>query len=566
MRERDPDCPVMIVTAFGTVETAVEAMRLGAFDFLQKPFAPEVVRLKVARALELRAERRARERAEAESAALRADAAAPYRFAEIVGETPAMRAVFQTIEKVAPDRRVGLHPRRVGNGQGAGGARHPRPLEAGQWPVRQGQLRRAHRDAAGVRAVRSREGGVHRRHQAQARAGSSWPTRGPCSSTRSATSRRGCSSSCCASCRSASSSGWAARRPSRSTCACCPRPTATSRRRWPAGRFREDLFYRLHVVPCDVPPLRERKRGHPAPGRRTSSPSWRRAPTRRARGIDDAALARLCTYAWPGNVRELENVIEQALVFAEGDEHRRAARCRPSLRGGLPENALALPGGRDVAARPARGSRAPAHPARLRQERRGEDRDGAAARHQDQRALLQARKIRHRRHREPGRQGVSLVSRATAVETLLEDGPPGGGGGAVTRSREARRARLRVLAVAARGEAVAIGCAATPMPVAGIAGSPCREGRASYYGRGFAGRKTASGERFDPNAMTAAAPSLPFGTRVRVTAPTGLGDGPDQRSLRLSGRPHRRPLRGRRPKAGHDQGGRGDGASRGDRG
>src|SRR3954463_3294818 len=97
VRDRDPDCPVMIVTAFGTVETAVEAMRLGAFDFLQKPFAPEAGRLKVERALELRREKRARERAEAESAALRADAALPYRFAEIIGETPVMRAVFQTI-------------------------------------------------------------------------------------------------------------------------------------------------------------------------------------------------------------------------------------------------------------------------------------------------------------------------------------------------------------------------------------------------------------------------------------------------------------------------------------
>ena len=48
--ERDPDCPVMIATAFGTVETAVEAMRTGAYDFIQKPFAPEVVRLKVSRA------------------------------------------------------------------------------------------------------------------------------------------------------------------------------------------------------------------------------------------------------------------------------------------------------------------------------------------------------------------------------------------------------------------------------------------------------------------------------------------------------------------------------------
>ena len=68
------------------------------------------------------------------------------------------------------DRRVGLHPRRVGDGEGAGRARDPRPVEAGERAVRQGELRRADRDAAGVGAVRSRAGGVHRRHQAKARA------------------------------------------------------------------------------------------------------------------------------------------------------------------------------------------------------------------------------------------------------------------------------------------------------------------------------------------------------------------------------------------------------------
>jgi len=100
----------MIATAFGTVETAVEAMRLGAFDFLQKPFSPEVVRLKIERALELRRERLGRERAEADAAALRADAAARYSFGEIVGETPAMRSVFQTIQRVAPtDASVYIH-------------------------------------------------------------------------------------------------------------------------------------------------------------------------------------------------------------------------------------------------------------------------------------------------------------------------------------------------------------------------------------------------------------------------------------------------------------------------
>ena len=88
---------------------------------------------------------------------------------------------------------------------------------------------------------------------------------------------------------------------------------------------------------------------------------------------------------------------------------------------------------------------------------------------------------------------------------------------------EARRARLRVVvcvAVAATG--VAIGCASAASARRGSA-PPRRveEGRASYYGRGFAGRKTASGERFDPNAMTAASPSLPFGTRVRVSRANG---------------------------------------------
>ena len=95
---------------------------------------------------------------------------------------------------------------------------------------------------------------------------------------------------------------------------------------------------------------------------------------------------------------------------------------------------------------------------------------------------------------------------------------------AVTNVRvDARRARLRVVvcvAVAATG--VAIGCASAAGARRGA--SPSRrveEGRASYYGRGFAGRKTASGERFDPNAMTAASPSLPFGTRVRVSRANG---------------------------------------------
>src|SRR4051794_39077121 len=100
IKQIDATCPAMIVTAFGTVDTAVEAMRIGAMDFLQKPFAPEVLRLKVERALELRREKVGRARAEAEVEVLRADAG--HNFAEIIGQSAAIRAVYQTIEKVAP--------------------------------------------------------------------------------------------------------------------------------------------------------------------------------------------------------------------------------------------------------------------------------------------------------------------------------------------------------------------------------------------------------------------------------------------------------------------------------
>jgi rare lipoprotein A len=90
----------------------------------------------------------------------------------------------------------------------------------------------------------------------------------------------------------------------------------------------------------------------------------------------------------------------------------------------------------------------------------------------------------------------------------------------VTDAGADRHARARVAAAVALA-AVVIGCATAEG--ARRQGPRVEHGRASFYGRGFAGRRTASGERFDPRAMTAASPSLPFGTRVRVTRASGVG-------------------------------------------
>ena len=85
-----------------------------------------------------------------------------------------------------------------------------------------------------------------------------------------------------------------------------------------AGRFREDLYYRLHIVPLQLPPLRERPEDIATLARHFVSRHGPRV-NKRIKGLDDSALRALGRYAWPGNVRELENVIEQSLVFAEGE-------------------------------------------------------------------------------------------------------------------------------------------------------------------------------------------------------------------------------------------------------
>ena len=100
IRELDPDCPTLLVTAYGTVEAAVEAMKLGAMDFLTKPFPPEVVRLKVERALELRAARRLNERLQLENERLRTEDEVRYR--ELVGSTEVMSKLYDAIGRVPP--------------------------------------------------------------------------------------------------------------------------------------------------------------------------------------------------------------------------------------------------------------------------------------------------------------------------------------------------------------------------------------------------------------------------------------------------------------------------------
>ena len=87
-----------------------------------------------------------------------------------------------------------------------------------------------------------------------------------------------------------------------------------------AGRFREDLFYRLHVFPISVPPLRAAAGGHPRSGAAFPRPLRRRGRQARARRSAPRRCALLAAYRWPGNVRQLENAMFRAVVLADGEE------------------------------------------------------------------------------------------------------------------------------------------------------------------------------------------------------------------------------------------------------
>ena len=217
-----------------------------------------------------------------------------------------------------PDRRDGPHHGRERHRQGAGRARDPRATaRARDQPVRGAELRRAARRPARERALRPREGRLHRRGPRPRRASSSRRTAARCSSTRSATSAVACRPSSCASLEERKVDAGRHHQSRPSTCGSSPRRTGRSRggraRRLPRGSSLP-----AQVVTLRLPPLRERRDdiaalavhfladlGEPA------RPAVRSTRRRRWRA--------LLAYDWPGNVRELRNVLERAVVLADGD-------------------------------------------------------------------------------------------------------------------------------------------------------------------------------------------------------------------------------------------------------
>ena len=158
-RSIQPSAAVILMTAFGSIHTAVEAMKIGAFDFVQKPFEIEEMELKIEKAIELR-------HLKYQVEYLRHEQQDIYDFDRIVGASGALQQVLDDREEGGAQQLDRADPRRNGHGQGAHRRRHPPQLAPGEPRVRQGQLRGAPGKPARVGALRSRKGRVHERGQA----------------------------------------------------------------------------------------------------------------------------------------------------------------------------------------------------------------------------------------------------------------------------------------------------------------------------------------------------------------------------------------------------------------
>jgi two-component system repressor protein LuxO len=309
LRREIPDVAVVVMTAHGSVATAVEAMRAGASDFLVKPFAAERLAVTLANALE----RAALRREVRDLTAGRPRAA----FQGFVGAAPAMQAVYRVLETAAQSRATVFITGESGTGKELAAEavhrlspRHGGPFIAINCAAIPKELIESeifgHVRGAFTGAVADRIGA------AQAADGGTLFLDELCEMDLSLQGKllRFIQSGTF----QPVGSTTVRRTDVRFVCATNRDPLAEVR----AGRFREDLYYRLHVVPVRLPPLRERGDDVIAIADAILARSAVEEGKRFA-GFSDAARAALLGHRWPGNVRELENVVRTAVVLHDAE-------------------------------------------------------------------------------------------------------------------------------------------------------------------------------------------------------------------------------------------------------
>ena len=313
LRAHDPDCVVLVVTAFGTIETAVAAMQQGACDFITKPFAPEVLRAKVDQGLQIAGTRKQLQRLIAHNEVLSQQAATAV--GSLVGSSEPMQKLVSLIRKAAQSETTVLVTGESGTGKELV-ARMIHDLS----PRKAGPFVAVHCAALAETLLESELFG----HERGSFTGAVRRKLGRFELADKGTLFLDEVGEIPVSVQTkllrAIQEKEIQRVGSEETLGIDVRVVSATHRDLKAevarGSFREDLYYRLHVVPLHIPPLRERPEDIPQLANYFVLKSAAKMNPA-VKGLTDGAMRAMARYAWPGNVRELENAIEQSLVFAE---------------------------------------------------------------------------------------------------------------------------------------------------------------------------------------------------------------------------------------------------------
>ena len=317
---RYPEVVAVVMTGFGGVTEAVQAIKKGAIDFLIKPFQLNQLTRVLTAAIN---EPRLRQ----ENAELRAQLRERYRFDNVIGQSPAMQQVFQALELVAPMNSTVLIQGETGTGKEliARTIHHNSPRADQRFvafnaaaipePLAEAELF-GHSKGAFTGAVAARVGRFELAHRGTIFLDEVGLTSLPLQAKllralqEKEIERLGES------------------RPVKFDARVVAATNADLKKMVQEGTFREDLYYRLHVIPITLPPLRDRREDIPLLARHFVQKSCK-SNNLPPRTLSQEALRALMAHTWPGNIRQLENAIEHAVAMT-GQEREIAAAALPA--------------------------------------------------------------------------------------------------------------------------------------------------------------------------------------------------------------------------------------------